>query len=161
VNGIRRYYELVSDLISYAEFYEQVEKKIKWSEGLLEEDTAARLVAAEMGRKELKIREIGSLLNGESALIEGEIEEVGAVKEFTGRSGKKNRVVNILISDGTGMCRISLWGRDVSIAKKMRPGMWARVVNGKVKVSSYGTEVSLGKFSSLWIGVEGELFQVK
>jgi len=161
VNGVRKYYELVSDLIEYSEFHERVQEKVEWSDGLLEEETAARLVAAEMGRKEMKIREIGSLMNGESALIEGEIEEVSAPREFTTKAGKKGKVVNVAISDDTGVCRLALWNRDVVVAKKMRPGMRICIVNGRVKVSGYGTEISLGKFSSLWIEAEGEFFQIK
>lgn len=161
MNGVEKYYRLVSDLIEYHEFYERVQEKISWSEGLIEEDTAARLVAAELGRKEMRIKEIGSLLNGESALIEGTIEDIGPVREFTTKAGKKGKVQNIVISDDTGSCRMVLWNRDASIAKKMKPGMGIRVVNGKVKVSSYGTEISVGKFSSVWIEAEGEFFQVK
>ncbi len=161
VNGIRKYYDLVSDLIPYGEFYEMVEERLEWSEGLLEEETAARLVAAEMGRKELKIKEIGSLLNGESALIEGEIEDISPVRDFTKKSGARGKVVNIVIFDDSGVCRLALWNRDVSLAKKMRPGMKIRLVNAKVKVSQYGTEVSVGKFSSVWLETEGEFFQIK
>ncbi len=158
---MEKYYRLVADLMEYSEFYERVEEKVKWSDGLLEEGTAARLVAAELGRKELKIREIGSLLNGESALIEGEVEDIGPVREFTTRTGKHGRVLNIIVSDDSGACRLVLWNRDTALAKKMRPGMKIRIVNGKVKVSSYGTEVSIGKFSSVFAEAEGEMFQIK
>ena len=161
MNGIEKYYRLVSDLIEYHEFYERVKEKVSWSEGLIEEETAARLVASELGRKEMRIKEIGSLLNGESALIEGTIEDIGPVREFTTKAGKKGKVVNVVISDDTGACRLVLWNRDVLITKKMRSGMGIRIVNGKVKVSNYATEVSVGKFSSVWLELEGEFFQVK
>ena len=158
---MEKYYELVADLISRDEFEKKVAEKIEESGNLLNEDTAARLVAAGMGKKEMKIREIGSLVKGESALIEGEIEEIGDVREFTTKNGRSGRLVNVRIGDESGECTLTLWNRDTALKDKMEEGMRIRVINAKVKDGNYGLQLSLGRWSSIWVEKEGEFLQIK
>ncbi len=161
VENMEKYYELVADLISKDEFEKKVAEKIEESEGLLNKDTAARLVAAEMGKKEMKIREIGSLVKGESALIEGEIEEIGGVREFKTKNGRAGRLVNVRIADESGKCTLTLWNRDTALKDKMQEGMRVRVINAKVKDGGYGLQLSLGRWSSIWVEKEGVFLQIK
>ena len=155
-----KYYTSVADIISRSEFEKRIKEKIEGSEGLLSQESAARLVAAELGRNEMRISSISSLRSGENSIIEARVESIGSLKEFTTRKGRSGKVLHLTISDETGTCRLVLWNRDTALGEKIEKGMKIRIINGKVKNGDYGTEISLSKWSSLWVEVEGEMLQI-
>ncbi len=161
MSDYEKYYLSVADLIGRDEFERRVKEKIEQSDDLIERGSAARLVAAELGRNELKIYSISSLRDGEISLIEGYIDSIGSPKEFTTKGGRSGRVLHIKISDESGACRLILWNRDTALGEKLKEGMKIRIINGKVKNGAYGTEISLGKWSSVWVEVEGEMLQIR
>ncbi len=161
MSDYEKYYLSVADLIGREEFESRVKEKIKRYDGLIERESAARLVAAELGRNELKIHDISSLRDGKTSLIEGYVDGIGSTKEFTTKNGRSGRVLHISISDESGACRLVLWNRDTGLGEKLREGMKIRIINGKVKNGAYGTEISLGKWSSVWVEVEGEMLQIR
>ncbi len=161
MNSVEKYYQSVSDLISKEEFRRRMEEKIRWSEGLISPESAARLVAAELGRVEMRIDSISSIRKGSGAVVEGYIENIGEVREFTTKNGRSGKVLHVIISDDTGSCRLVLWNRDTLLGEKLKEGMRVRIVNGKVKDGAYGLEISLSKWSSVWVEVEGEMLQIR
>lgn len=158
---LEKYYASVADLISKSEFEKRVKEKVEASGELLTPETAGRLVASELGRNQVKIHRISSLKNGENSTVEGYVESISSLKEFTTKSGRNGKVLHLTITDETGRCRLVLWNRDTLLAEKMEEGMKIRIINGKVKNSEYGTEISLSKWSSVWVEVEGEMLQIR
>lgn len=161
MSEMEKYYRSVADIIGRDEFERRVKDKVEWSEGLIDMETAARLVAAELGRNEIKISSIASLGSTGSAIVEGYVERVGDVREFTTKNGRSGKVRHIFIYDDSGVCRLVLWNRDTNLGEKLREGMKIRAVNVKVKNGNYGIEISLSKWSSLWVEVEGEMLQIR
>ena len=161
MDDVEKYYRSVADLIDRDEFERRGREKVEASQGLIFPETAARLVAAELGRNEIRIESISSLRAGNGAVIEGYIEDIGEIREFTTKNGRSGKVMHVKIADDSGMCRLVLWNRDTLLGEKLRKDMKIRVVNCKVKDGMYGIELSLTKWSSIWIEVEGEMLQIR
>jgi ssDNA-binding replication factor A large subunit len=161
MDEIEKYYNSVADLIGKEDFERKVQGKVEASDGLISSETAARMVAAELGRTEIRIDSISSLKEGKGAVIEGYIEGISDIREFTTKNGREGRVMNVTIVDDSGACRLVLWNRDTLIKDKLKKDMKIRVVNCKVKESMRGIELSLTKWSSIWVEVDGEMLQIR
>ncbi|HEV8595289.1 MAG TPA: hypothetical protein VGR51_07140 [Thermoplasmata archaeon] len=147
-------YERVKDLLPKEGFESWVRAKIEEWGGLLDEDAAARLVLDELGRGATNFQTVRELREGMEATLRVRVAGIGPVHEFARQDGTKGRVVNLEIEDESGRCRLTLWDEDVVLVEKGRIRMDAtlRVLDGFVKVSRFGTEVSRGKFGSVLVG---------
>ena len=139
-------YKRVKDIIPSKEFSDRIRTRVKEWNGLIDEEAAAFLVVDELGRNEIAFQDISGLDDG-TANIRGIAESVGEVREVNTRRGP-TKVADIVLSDGTGRCRLTLWGEDTGLIEELgiRAGARLRIVNGYVKRSRFGVEVSRGRW---------------
>jgi replication factor A1 len=76
------------------------------------------------------------------------VKELGKIREFNKKDGSKGTVANITVSDETGTCRFTLWNKDVEVltSNKIKVGSNIKIINGYVKTSNFGTEISTGRW---------------
>ncbi|MEE9236548.1 MAG: hypothetical protein V3U52_01990 [Thermoplasmata archaeon] len=143
-----RLYERVKDIISRDSFEVRIEEEMEAWGGLLEEETAALLVVDELGRNELTFRRVSDLYEGGEALLAVRLDRIGTLREFTRKDGSQGRVVNLMVSDASGNCRLVLWDEEVEMvtAGRVEVGSPLRVIDGYVRRGRYGIEVSTGKW---------------
>jgi ssDNA-binding replication factor A large subunit len=146
-------YEAVSDIISQNEFEKRVKSLVDEYEGLLNEDAVSYLIVDELGRNVVRCPSISDLKHGDSVSLDVVVEEIGNIREFNKKDGGKGTVANITISDGKGTCRFTLWNKDVEVLtnNKIKVGSKIKIVNGYVKVSNFGTEISVGRWGMFTI----------
>lgn len=116
--------------------------------GLLEEEAAALLVVDELGRNEVAFRKIADLYEGGEALLQAKVDDIGELREFTRQDGTRGRVVNLTVSDPSGRCRLVLWDEEVELVTsgKVKVGYVVKVIDGYVRRTRYGLQVSSGKW---------------
>ena len=127
-----------------------IKDKVEKFSGLLTEQGAAFMVGKEMGvggqpLEEMKISELEEGMKGIE--IHGKVEAVFPVKEFE-RNGKKAKLQSIIISDGEGEIRLTLWNDQ---AEKNDLTRGSEVVVSNAIVSTYNEKKQLG------LGFNGEL----
>ena len=101
-----------------------IENKKKGAGDFLTEETAARLVATELGvkiqkrpaRLKIQIKDLVSGLNDVS--ITGKVESVYPAKTFKRRDWTEGKLASILVTDSTGSVRAVLWDKKVNIIEK-------------------------------------------
>lgn len=144
-------YGKVKDLLSREEFEDRVARELEAWEGLLDPDVAALLVVDELGRHEVTFGAVTDLYEGAEALLQVEVEEIGEIREFNRRDGTAGRVVNLVVADATGRCRLVLWDEEVDlvVSGRIQAGDRLRVIDGLVRRSDFGLEVSTGKWGVL------------
>jgi replication factor A1 len=141
-------YEKVKDVLSREEFETRVRQEMEGWGGLLEEEAAALLVIDELGRNEVSFGKVADLYEGGEAFLRVKVETVGEVREFERQDGSRGRVVNLMVSDPSGRCRLVLWDDEVELVTsgKVKAGSRLRVVDGYVRRGRYGLEVSSGRW---------------
>jgi replication factor A1 len=101
-----------------------VENKKKGAGDFLTDETAARLVASELGvkikkrhtRLKIQIKDLVSGLNDVS--LTGKVVSVYPAKTFKRRDWTEGKLASILVSDTTGSVRVVLWDKKVKIVEK-------------------------------------------
>ena len=146
-------FEVVSDLMKENEFRMKIKLRYDEYEGLLSEDAVAYLIVDELGRITVKSPNLSELKNGDNVSINVVVEDLGEIREFNKKDGTKGHVANLTISDGKGTCRFTLWNQDVEAltSKKIKVGSKIKIVNGYVKVTNFGTEISVGRWGMFTI----------
>ena len=139
---------------SEEEVQKLIKEKVEKFSGLLTEQGAAFMVGKELGvgeqpAEEIKISELEEGMKGIE--VKGKIETVFPVKEFE-RNGKKGKLQSIIISDGEGEIRTTLWNDQIDKYDLTR-GSEVIVTNGIV--STYNEKKQLG------LGFNGELKVLK
>lgn len=135
------------------EIIEMIEKKKKGVVDFLTDETAARIVASELGVKTLKkqsqlkiqIRDILPGLNDVS--IVGKVVSIYPPKIFTRRDWTKGKLASIVVSDSTGKLRVVLWDNKTEIIEngKIHKEQKIRISHGYVRQGLDGNpEVHLG-----------------
>lgn len=123
------------------EVRERINKKIKAFAGLLTEAGAAYAVAKELGvdvavDRELSQRvAIKDLKPGmERVDVVGRILRIFPPRVFK-RDGRTGKYCRLIIGDGTGTVRVTLWNRDVSLVEqgKLENGQLVEIINGYVR----------------------------
>jgi len=123
------------------EVRERINKKIKAFAGLLTEAGAAYAVARELGvdvavDRELSQRvAIKDLKPGmERVDVVGRILRIFPPRVFK-RDGRTGKYCRLIIGDGTGTVRVTLWNRDVSLVEqgKLENGQLVEIINGYVR----------------------------
>ncbi len=121
--------------------------------GLLDQDSASLLLLEEMGIDVADWTPIASLEDNAEVSVRGTVSEITPVREFSRRDGSEGRVVNVTLRDPSGVCRLVLWDDDVDLVAsgKLRGEVTVRVLDGYVRKTQYGFEISLGKFGSILV----------
>ena len=129
--------------VSLEEFREAVEDKVDQMGGLADEETAAMLIAHELGENE--VNGVADVEPGmEEAKFVAKVVSVGDVRTFE-RDGEDEDgyVLNVEVADETGSIRISLWDEQAKAAEEeLEKGQVLRI-KGRPKDGYNGTEVSV------------------
>lgn len=132
-----------------AEVERRVDEKQKEFSGLVSKEGSAYILAKELGldlvrkaKKELTIDRIVSGLRNLN--FSSRILRKFDAREFE-RDGKKGRVANIVLGDGTGTVRMSLWDSQIDILNNIGVGNAVEIFGAYTKQDNRGdTEVRLG-----------------
>jgi replication factor A1 len=88
---------------------------------------------------DIPISTIESLRAGPSLwTVKGKIVEKGDVREIETKEGRRTRVSNIELEDGTGRMRVSLWDTHAQKTESLRTGDTVRLVGIKVRENMNG-----------------------
>jgi len=147
----KQLYSLVKDLLSEDEFNQQITELSKEFDTLLDEYTLALFLVDKLGRNTQAKTNIIDIKNQDSVTIIGTISNITEPRTFKRNNGSSGKVVNLILQDETGSCRVVLWNDDVDLVKnkKIKNGTTVKIINGYVKQGYNGTEVNLGRWGIL------------
>ena len=152
--------KLLNEIISKAniskeELIELIKQKQKELQ-IISFEGAAYLVAKDLGIDlvEYKPRrlEMKNIVKGmRNVNVIGKVFKISSIVEFE-RNGKKGKVVNIFISDGTDYVRIPLWNEQVKIVEdgEIKVGDTIQIIGGIAKENVFGEkEIGLRKLGRI------------
>lgn len=143
MSDIEGVYEDLEADVSLEEFREAVEEKVEQMGGLADEETAAMLIAHEVGESE--VGGVADIEPGmEEAKFVAKVTSIGELRTFE-RDGEDEdgRVVNVEVADETGAVRASLWDDHAEAAiEQLEEGQVLRI-KGRPKEGFSGVEVSV------------------
>lgn len=144
-------YSLVNDLLTKSEYDKRIDSMYKECDGLISKDAIALLIVDELGRYEHRVSKIKDLRDGVSATLTVNVVDIDRKREFQRKDGSKGSVVNLIVSDGSGYCRLVLWDDDTKLVDegKIKFDSKLRIVNAYVRETKFGLEVNLGKFGNI------------
>ncbi|ELY50633.1 single-stranded DNA binding protein [Natronorubrum bangense] len=143
MSDIEGVYEDLEADVSLEEFREAVEEKVEQMGGLADEETAAMLIAHEVGESE--VGGIADIEPGmEEAKFVAKVTSIGEVRTFE-RDGEDEdgRVVNVEVADETGAVRAAFWDDHAEAAiEELEEGQVLRI-KGRPKEGFSGVEISV------------------
>ncbi|SEW21069.1 single-stranded DNA binding protein [Natrinema salifodinae] len=143
MSDIEGVYEDLEADVSLEEFREAVEAKVEQMGGLADEETAAMLVAHELGESE--VGGVADIEPGmEEAKFVAKVISIGEMRTFE-RDGEDEdgRVVNVEVADETGSVRAAFWDDHAEAAiEELEEGQVLRI-KGRPKEGFSGVEVSV------------------
>ena len=144
-------YDDVKDLITKNEFEEEIKKRKKKYDDLLDENTLALLIIDELGRNKQNISKITDLEPGSECIVFGKVTSINESRNFKRKNGSSGRVVNLDITDDTGTCGLVLWDKDVELVKNkiIQKDVNVKVINGYIKDGFNGLEINVGRWGLL------------
>lgn len=125
-------------------------------DGLLDDEALALLVLDELGLNEGAVLKVAELRGRDEATVVVEVVRIHPAREFpreprvtkaedgtVTEQARMGRVVNVDVRDATGTARLVLWGRDSRHVDDgdLRPGSRVKIVNARVKDSTWGLEL--------------------
>lgn len=133
---------------------EEVERKIEAKRsrlsGLISQEGAAQVVAAELGvsfdNEELKLDEL--LPGMKKVKTCGKVFRLFPVREFKAKNGETSKVVNFFIADDKSNIKVVLWDTNhISLVEegKIKEGVVVEIENASVR----DNEIHLGSFSNI------------
>ncbi|MCJ7614095.1 OB-fold nucleic acid binding domain-containing protein [Candidatus Bathyarchaeota archaeon] len=145
------------------EILEMIEKKKRGVCDFLADETAARIVASELGvktgqkplRLKIQIQDLVSGLN--DVTVSGQVVSVYPPKTFTRRDWTEGKLASILVSDKSGTLRVVLWDKkgDIVESGKIQREQKVRISHGYVREGLDGKpELHLGDKGNVKILVE-------
>ena len=144
MSELEEVYEDIDAELSLAEFRDAVEEKIERMGGLADHETAAMLVAHELG--ETQAVSIEDLRPGmREARFLAKVKRVGELRTFEREDDDEDgHVINVEAADETGSVRLAFWDQQAqAIATEgLEPGTVLRV-KGRPKEGYAGLEVSV------------------
>ncbi|QRV16635.1 single-stranded DNA binding protein [Haloterrigena salifodinae] len=143
MSDIEGVYEDLEADVSLEEFREAVEAKVEQMGGLADEETAAMLVAHEIGESE--VGGIADIEPGmEEAKFVAKVLSIGDVRTFE-RDGEDEdgRVVNVEVADETGSVRAAFWDEHAEAATEELEEDQVLRIKGRPKEGFSGVEVSV------------------
>jgi len=147
--------------VSRKDLLQKIEAKKAAAGGLLTDETAARLVASEMGvdviQELLHPREIsiGDLVFGlNDVTVTGRVLIAHPMQTYDRKNGTEGKLAHLLIADKTGTLRILLWNDKAEIIQddKLEQGQIVRILHGYIREARDGQlELHLGQRGELQI----------
>ena len=149
-------YETIKDLKTKNEFKEEIKKRQKEYDNLLDEDSIALMIVDELGRNKQNISKINELEPGMECTVFGKITNINQIRNFNRKNGSTGRVINLELTDENGTCGLVLWDKDVELVKNktMQKGTNVKIINGYIKDGFNGIEINVGRWGL--IGIEPE-----
>ncbi|MHC1590828.1 MAG: OB-fold nucleic acid binding domain-containing protein, partial [Candidatus Helarchaeales archaeon] len=153
--------------ISKEEIHERVKRYIADLDGLLSEDGALAFLIRDLN---VNIEpEPESQTSGRTTVAElrpdmpvislvGKIINIFSVRTFTRKDGSLGKVVNLILSDGTGQIRIALWDKDAERVEngEITIGTVLEIQYAYVKEGYQGQlEIALGRNGKIKVNPEG------
>ncbi|UCC58765.1 MAG: hypothetical protein JSW14_02305 [Candidatus Bathyarchaeum sp.] len=147
------------------EVLEMIEKKKRDAGNFLTNETAARIVASELGmesvqkplRLEIQIQDLVSGLN--DVTVAGQVVAVYPPKIFTRRDWTEGKLASLLVSDKSGTLRVVLWDDKADLVEsgRIQREQTVRISHGYVREGwSGGLELHVGKRGSVEVLAETE-----
>jgi len=155
-------YEQIKDLKTKQEFEKEILAIKKDYDELLDDETIALLIIDELGRNTENICKIEDLEHGMECTVFGKIVNIFELRRFDRKNGTKGRVINLELSDGTGVSRLALWDKDVDLVEKstIQIGTNIKIINGYVKDGFNGMEINVGRYGLIEINPDNTPKQV-
>lgn len=133
--------------LSFEEFEALVERKMDSLGGLCDYETAAKLVASDMGvNPEVEFKEIGEIsADDEFVSFVGKVVHTGGTHEFSREDGSLGRVANVHVADETGEIRLAVWDEVADMVKvgELEVGEVLSIEGAKVRDGPNGLEASV------------------
>ena len=147
------------------EVLEMIEKKKIGVGDFLTDETAARIVASELGmesvqkplRLEIQIQDLVSGLN--DVTVAGQVVAVYPPKIFTRRDWTEGKLASMLVSDKSGTLRGVFWDDKADLVEsgKIKPEQTIKISHGYVREGWGGDlELHIGKRGSIEVLAETE-----
>ena len=144
---------------------EIIEEKKRDAGDFLTDETAARIVASELGVKvvkksfhlKIKIQDLVSGLN--DVTVTGQLRAVYPPRTFSRRDWTEGKFANIVVSDESGSLRVVLWDNKVELVEKLKlqQDKRIRISHGYVREGRNGKpELHLGERGSIKVIEEKE-----
>lgn len=139
---------------------EEVERRIREKQrelsDLVSREGAAYIVAKEMGldlvsrpRQRLEIKNVVPGIR--NLTLEARISRVFDIRQFE-REGKQSKVANVILADGSGTVRMSLWDEQTDILEKLKPGTAIEITGAYTKEDTRGgVEIRLSRRGAIRI----------
>ncbi|MEM5814558.1 MAG: DUF2240 family protein [Candidatus Aenigmatarchaeota archaeon] len=133
---------------------EELERKIREKQrelsDLVSREGAAYIVAKEMGldlvnrpRQKMEIKNVVPGIR--NLTLEARISRVFDIRQFE-REGKRSKVANVILADGSGTVRMSLWDEQTDILDKLKPGIAIEISGAYTKEDTRGgVEIRLSR----------------
>lgn len=103
--------------------------------------------------RSMKISQLSHGMQGVDIICK--VLRIFGLREFERSDGKTGRVVNLLVSDETGVARVTLWDENTDIVDRIKEGDILEVTRGYVKVRNDMADVNLGRYSTVNINPSG------
>lgn len=128
--------------LTHEEILERIKEKKKRAGGYFTDETAARIVASELGVEiheetpkflKLSIRDLISGLN--DVTVTGRVITVYPLRSFTRSNRTEGQLARLLVADKTGTVTVVLWNDKAAAVKtgKVEPGRIIQVLHGYVR----------------------------
>lgn len=148
------------------ELEEKVEEKMEEFSGLVSEEGAIHLIAkehgvelAEAGDSDLEIDNIVPEMRNVN--LKARVTNIGEVNTFDRDDGDEGRVQNIVLADGTGTIRVTLWDEQTKISEKVEEGDAIEIQNAYTVEDDRGNaELRLGDESQVKMTDDDEVPEV-
>jgi replication factor A1 len=146
--------------IKREEIRQMIKTKKQGAANFLTDETAARIIASDMGikiskkapRLKIQIKDLISGLNDVSIL--GQVMSIYPPKTFKRRNWTEGKIASILVSDKTGSLRVVLWDNKADIIEKgkIQQQQTIKISHAYVREGQDGTpELHLGEKGSIKI----------
>jgi replication factor A1 len=132
----------------------KIAEKQRELSGLVSREGAAYIIAKELGlelfEKTRRRLEIKNVIPGlKNVTLTARIVRMFEPRQFE-KDGQKSAVANVILGDGSGSLRLSLWDQQCQLLKQLQPGLAVEVFGAYTKDDSRGgTEIRLSKRGGL------------
>ena len=151
----------VSADASQEEVWRRIEEKKKAAGGLLKDETAARLVASELGVEveEMLVHSeespIGELVLGlNDVSVVGRVVFVYPLQSYVRKNGGESQFARLIVADRTGALRVLLWDDKANLVcdDKVKRGQIVQILHGYVREARDGQlELHLGNHGEVQV----------
>jgi ssDNA-binding replication factor A large subunit len=154
--------EILSELekntkYSREQLYEKIKSKQGELSGLVSMEGAGHLVARDLGvnllMPEKRVLKINNIVKGmKNVSIKARVIQISDMREFERKDKNKGKVCNLILTDGTGEIRLTLWDKQAGIIEegKIKEGDVIEVKNVFSKENIFGgVELGLSRLSRI------------